>query len=720
MGISDSAYIRRFFSFYSQEEKDKVRGHAFYPSDYLSALLPAGVAHVHILRSPHARATFSKIDASEAEKLPGLLRVITAQDIPENSSIGAKKQSQQILPENEVRFRGQPVALIVAEDLLTAKAAAELVKVDWTPAEEFSSQVVETVVYEKGTRPDAKLEYVGTEFHFPSIRTRYLEPESGWVSFENGRLSFQIGALLSESQRLWLARTLKTDLSNITAREAYLGGQFGGRQQREMIAYLGISSWLTKRSCCLYLEYENQDMGSYGYSGRLEVGYDAQNSRMKHIRGTIKIDSGSFEGNSVASLKRALEHVSGTYDFQRIELKGEVHQTPSHPRRALKGEGLSAVTWVTEQLIDQVAKELKLDPLDFRLAHGQHKQEASIKVLQETEKLEKPFKLLSQERTRAAWEAKPISGRGFAFQNFRGEGKQDFGELEISVELQVAGTFVIRVSNHTLDLHLKSALAEVAASVLHTHPKAFTVEGEMRLEFDKPRKRETYPAFYYLAQCTWLAARDLKEQIKEVAQKRFKSKNIILKDGAVVQQETGRKMGYRELAFTHGNIELKRSHILTAAEKPHGCSAGAVSKVSFDPLTGELSVNSVRVILDAGPVVRKTGLEIEVESAVAWAMALLFSSKIDRDQPIPTPVDGPDDVQLITIDYPMQSYADKAPEYFGSRGTTDVLMSVVLASLVVAIQDARNIGLKAIPMVPELIYPEERKSRGNMIPFRRP
>src|SRR5438045_956771 len=90
MGLSDTTYIRRFFSQYSTEEKEKVRGHAFYLTDYLSALLPEGVAHVVVVRSPHPGATFSKIDASETLKVPGVVRVITARDIPNNTSFGSR------------------------------------------------------------------------------------------------------------------------------------------------------------------------------------------------------------------------------------------------------------------------------------------------------------------------------------------------------------------------------------------------------------------------------------------------------------------------------------------------------------------------------------------------------------------------------------------------------------------------------------------------------
>ncbi|PIR22647.1 MAG: hypothetical protein COV44_06965 [Deltaproteobacteria bacterium CG11_big_fil_rev_8_21_14_0_20_45_16] len=723
MSLNDSAYIRRFFSVYSQEEKDKVRGHAFYPSDYLSALLPEDILHVQVVRSPHNGAEFSKIDRSRAEKHPGVVRVVTAKDIPNNIQIGGMgRDGQLILPEKHVRFKGEPVALIIAETLAAAKDAEKLLQIDWKKDSEQPPQVVEEVHVELGrVVPTASEERVSTEFKFPSLHARYLEPESGWVVYSGKTLNFHIGSLLSEAQRLWLASVLGLPVEAISAQEAYLGGQFGGRQQREMIAFLAISSWLCERSCCLSLEYQNQDIGSFGYSGRLEIAFEPRSGRLLELLGELSIDSGSYEGNAASYLKRALEHAACIYDFAHVQLHGKVLRTPSYPRRALKGEGLTAITWVTEQLIDQVAKKMEEPTLEFRIKSCRSNADASQRVLTEMDRVEKPFRLISADRTRPLWDVKEITGRGFAFQVFQSSKSQSIDSLEVSIELLVSGSFIIRTSNHTLDLHMKGALADVAASVLRTHPKAFTVVGEMRDKFDKARRRETYPEFYYLAQATWHAASGLRERIRSVAESLLRSKEVDLREGAVVDLATNRKMGFRELAFTSGAPQdLRASYLLADFDRPHACSAGAVSRVSFHPLTGELNVDSVKVVVDAGPVVRRTGLETEAENAVSWALAALFSSSLERDQPIPTSLDGPDEVTMIPLEYPLQTYSDKPPDYFGSRGVSDVLMSVVLASLVTAIQDAKDQTLKEIPMLSEFIYPKTLPQRVNMIPFRRP
>lgn len=720
MTLSDSAYIRRFFSLYSQEEKDKVRGHAFYPTDYLSTLMPTDVLYVGVVRSPYAGATFSKVDDSEAVRIPGVVKIVAARDIPKNLPFGKRGSSGQlILAENRVRFVGEPVALVVAETRDALREGQKVIKIDWKPEPLREIEVSETLHHRVGKSTTAALEEVRTKFVFPSLQARYLEAESGWVENKNGKLTFHIGAFLSESQRVWVAQVLGIPYTDILAKETWLGGQFGGRQQRELIVFLALSSFLTKKSCRLYFPQKEQDTGSYGYRGEIAIRYDPKSRRLKELKGEIEIDAGSYEGSAAAVLQKTLEHAASIYDFQHIDLEGRVVLTPSHPRRALKGEGLTAITWVTEQLIERISKKLEVTPLELRTDNLREQSERARDVLAEAEKLEKPFRLVPIDRNRPVWDERSIVGRGFAFQVFQPGTVKEFDASEVSIELIPSGSFVIRTSNQTLDLHVKNSIAEVAAAVLNTHPKAFTVEGKMRLEFEKPSRRQTYPEFYYLAQATWNAASELRSKIVQAGEKIFSSKSVTLKEGAVVEQNSNRKMGYRELAFTVAHVDLRASFLLKDVDRPHGCSAGAVSRVAFHPLTGEMRVESVKVVLDAGPVFYEKGLELELDTAVSWAMATLFSSEVTFEQPIPTPLDGPEEMTLIPVSYSLKDYPLVPPEYFGARGVTDILMSVVLASLVNAIQDAKAMPLEEIPMSLEFMYPKKKPGPGNMLQFRR-
>jgi len=723
MTISDSAYVRRFFSLYSQEEKDKVRGHAFYPTDYLSALLPTEVAYVGVVRSPYAGAKFTKIDDSKIKDIPQMLRVITARDIPRNASFGSRAAlGQLILAENQVRYRGEPVALVVAASPEALQKGLKAVEIDWEPdaVSKNKREQTQTFHHKSGKAGSEKFASISLKFQFPSLQTRYLESESGWVEYHDEKLTFHIGSLLSESQRIWLAQVLDIENSKIFAKESPLGGQFGGRQQRELIVFLALAAYLTKLSVCLHFSPTEQDIGSYGYQGELSVSYDARTKKLLELKGKISIDAGSYAGNAGLVLQKTMEHASSLYDFKHIDLEGEVVLTSTHPRRSLKGEGLTAITWVTEQLVESAAKALEISPLEFRSANLRSSgAEHSDLVLQEVEKLEKPFRLLPIDRNKPIWDEKEIVGKGFGFQVFQPLTLKEFDQSEVSIELLHSGTFLIRTSNLTLDLHAKSALCEVAANVLHTHPKAFTVEGKMKEEVGKAARRETYPEFYYLAQATWNAANLLKKKLLAAGEKALNASEVILKEGAVVDQGMNRKMGYRELAFTHADHDVQVSFTLTDVGQPHGCSAGAVSRVSFHPLTGEMRVESVKVVLDAGPVFYQKGLEIQVETAVSWAMAALFSSEVSSEQPIPTPLDGPEEVTLFTLPYPIKDYSEEQPDFFGSRGITDVLMSVVLASLVNAIRDARGLELEEIPMPLEFMYPKKKHQTVHMLNFKR-
>ena len=163
--MNDTTYIRRFFSLYSQEEKDKVRGLALNPTDYLRALLPADVAFVDVVRSPHAGATFDKVDASEALQIPGVLKVITAKDIPQNLSFAKRsKQGQLILADGKVRYRGEPCALVVAESREALSAAMKKIQVNWKPEAERGAEVIAKAAHQIGKPPSGQLAEVKLPF----------------------------------------------------------------------------------------------------------------------------------------------------------------------------------------------------------------------------------------------------------------------------------------------------------------------------------------------------------------------------------------------------------------------------------------------------------------------------------------------------------------------------------------------------------------------------
>ncbi len=724
MTIGDTTYVRRFFSLYSNEEKDKVRGHAFYPTDYLSALVPNETAYVGVLRSPHTTATFKKIDTSALKSNEDIIEIITAKNIPNNRPFGSgKSRSQLILADGEVRYLGEPIALIVAKTPEALASAQDQIQIDWTVKKPMAPESVFTAKAHHGKLPaknsKRKLTTLELNFSYPSLQARYLESESGWLRYYDGNFEFHIGALLSESQRTWVSEVLDIPLSAISAKESYLGGQFGGRQQRELIVFLALAASVTKRSVALRFHRREQDTGSYGFSGHMALVLDEDKRTAIALKGSIQMEAGAYEGNARITLEKALEHASSIYDFEALDIEGEVVLTPTFPRRALKGEGLTAITWVVEQLMERAAQHFEMGALEFRGLHVGEDHELSAKVLQEVEKIEKPFKLVPLDRNRPVWAEREIKGRGFGFQVFRPTFMKEFDFSDVTIQLLHSGAFMIRTSNLTLDLHMKAALSEVAATVLKTHPKAFTVEGQMRDLFEKAARRETYPEFYYLAQATWYAADALKKKILVAAAKTMGSKDLELQDGAVLENAGKRKMGYRELAFTHGQADLTASFQLKEIEKPHGCSAGATATVTFHPLTGELRVDSVRMVIDAGPVLYRDGLETQLDASISWAIAALFSSESLEEQPIPTTMDEPQDLSLVTIGYPLKDYADKPPTYFGARGVTSVMMSTVLAALVNAIQNAKEMPLTCIPMSGEFMYPKKRNTVVHTLPFRR-
>src|SRR5262245_23432676 len=105
----------------------KVAGRLRYAGD----MVMPGMLHMQVLRSPHPHARIRSIDASEAEALPGVACIITADDVPGEDGFGVFVHDQPVMARGVVRYVGEAVAAVAAEDVLTAKEALRRIKVDY-------------------------------------------------------------------------------------------------------------------------------------------------------------------------------------------------------------------------------------------------------------------------------------------------------------------------------------------------------------------------------------------------------------------------------------------------------------------------------------------------------------------------------------------------------------------------------------------------------------
>ncbi len=377
-----------------------VAGRGQYAGDiYLDGML-----HVAFLRSPHAHARIRKIDTSEARAIPGVVHVLTAEEVNrdlgpllytiEPEGMGAKRAQLFALPPKKVRFVGEPVAVVAAHDKYTARKAADLIEVDYEslPAvvdceaalepgaeliePEWSDNLLGSRDFRSGDPDRAFAEADGVVKG--TVRThRYLgtpiEPRAYVVNYDSfeGRLTFWASTQHPHQLRACLADTLGLPEASVRVIQADVGGAFGLKTpfypDEALIAYLAYKlgrpiKWIEERA-------ENFLAGGHAREERLhyEAAYRKDGS-VTGLRVRIIADVGAqstLQGCWMAYVTASC--IPTVYKIPNCEIRLQVAVTNKCPWTAYRGFGKEAATFLMERLMDEVAAATGIDRAAVRL-----------------------------------------------------------------------------------------------------------------------------------------------------------------------------------------------------------------------------------------------------------------------------------------------------------------------------------------------------------------
>ncbi len=236
---------------------------------YLDDLRFDGMAHAVLLRSPHAHATIDAIDTAAARVMPGVLAVLTADDVradglqPLRPTAEANLQTgekfafapQPLLAEGKVRHVGEPVALIVAETRAQALDAAERIAIDWTPlpintaiADEVPDNVCMDWHWGDAAAVDAAFasaaHVVSLRLHNHRIVTNPMEPR-GAIGLYDGRYTLHVSSQNLHGNRDTTARALGVPAADVRFIAPDVGGGFGAKNFN--YAEFALILWAAKR-----------------------------------------------------------------------------------------------------------------------------------------------------------------------------------------------------------------------------------------------------------------------------------------------------------------------------------------------------------------------------------------------------------------------------------------------------------------------------------------
>ncbi len=385
--------------------RQDILGHVTGRSPYFDDHLFEGLLHIRCARSPHHHARIRRIDTSEAERMPGVVRVLTGRDVPRNlntllSLLDFGIDDEPLLADRKVGYKGEPVAAVIATSEAAARDAVKKVRVDW----EVLPHVLDV---EEAIKPGAPVVldiYPGNKFiyhgKYDHQKLRYGDVEAAFRSADHvveGRYQMSpieqapietCGAIAApevndryvcytSTQALFFslgtaAKVLTTPSSRLHFVGGTVGGGFGGKVDsiHEPIAVLG--AMLTGRPCKFAWDREEEmQVGAPRGAERWYIKDGVmRDGRIVARHFTGYFDSGAYTRLSSYAIIKGVGHLPGPYTIPNVYADVYCVFTNRTPATAMRGFGITGVDFAIEAHMDKVAETVGMNPIELRILNA--------------------------------------------------------------------------------------------------------------------------------------------------------------------------------------------------------------------------------------------------------------------------------------------------------------------------------------------------------------
>jgi xanthine dehydrogenase D subunit len=728
----------------------KVAGEFAYSSDLWLDDTLFGVT----LRSPHPRARIVSVDISAALAVPGVHAVLTHEDVPGRKHYGLDHLDQPVLAIDEVRYQGEPVAILAAIDPHTARRAVERIAVTYEvleplvdarravldPDQEPIHPDGNVVRHQPVLRGDpssvtADVVVVG-EYEVGMQDQAFLGPESGLaVPAADGGVDLYVATQWLHVDREQIAPCLNLPEEKVRLTLAGVGGAFGAREDLSMQVHACMLALHTGRPVRMVYGREESFFGHvHRHPAWMRYEHGAmRDGRLLYVKATIVLDGGAYASTTKAVVGNAASLGVGPYEVPHVAIEAYGARTNNPPCGAMRGFGAVQACFGYESQMDAVAAELGLDPVEFRVrnAVSQGSHLATGQVIDTPAPLAEMLHRLAAMplpappstvdlgdlpggyggTTRGEGVRRGV-GYGVGIKNICfSEGFDDFATATVRVEV-VAGEAVATV--HTAAAEVGQGLVTLQAQVVRTElgvqqvtvrpadtsvgsagsssasRQSYMTGGAVKAACEAVRAR--------IASLVGRPAADVKlvaGKVESIATGVLTDLVDVLAGGAV--EET--------VVFRHRpTVPLDP---VTGQGDSHTQLALCVHRATVDVDTelGLVKVVELAAVQDVGRIMHRVSLEGQIHGGTAQGLGLaLMEELVVRDGQvgnpsftdylIPTILDMPP-MRLEILEYP----DPHAP--YGLRGAGEPPTLSSTPAIVAAVRDATGLPLRRVPVRPE-------------------
>ncbi|NHN49088.1 molybdopterin-dependent oxidoreductase [Halostella sp. JP-L12] len=752
------------------DDRKLVTGEAKYTADYEERF--PDLAHAQVVRSEVSHGRVTAIDTDAAEAMDGVHAVLTpwSDEVPDAKYTSAGQSYPEPSPwdmnvlNEHVRYVGDPVAAVAAEDRETAAAAANAVEVEYEeydhvvdPEEAFDEdapqlfdqdEVENEIVghdYDRNRMSniegeigdvDAALDRDDVHVHeteWETIRQSHAQIEkhtSLAYTDEDDRTVLITSTQVPNHTRRQLAHLFDIPIRDVRVKKPRVGGGFGGKQAM-VVEPIPLALSLAADRPVIYEASRDEEFG-------------AMRSRhpMKVRARTAVTDDGEIEAIDLYALSN-----TGAYGSHGMTVAGNVGSKPmplyskvpnarfeadivhtNTPQTgAMRGYGAPQGTLALEGHLDEVARDLDLDPIEFRRDHymevgdldeiagmmGGEGAERRIRSCGLDECIERGKAAIGWDDIDQPEEDHLHRGVGMALSaQGTGVAGDELGAAQIMMNED--GSFHLQVGGVDIGTGADTAFIQIAAEVLGCDEDDIIVKSS-----DTDNTPFDYGAYassttYISGMAVKKAAEDAKERILDWASRMLDEPagNLETEDGEVYSEETGDSVTIEDVGYESVYGHDDREHILGkgthSTEESPPPFAAQFADVTVDERTGEFEVHKLAVAVDCGVAINPGMAEGQIEGANHMSYEMAVSEGVTVDDEGRAEVSDFDEYGLPSASEtpPIESILVETHEPtgpFGAKSVAEVPTNTVPPALSNAVREAVGVRINEMPITAEKI-----------------
>lgn len=662
---------------------EKVTGKAKFGAD----LFFPNMLYGKVLRSKYPHARIVKINIKKALACPGVKAIIRAEDMP-NNEFGIIVQNQQVLAQKQVLYIGDGIAVAAAETQEAATKALELIEVEYEElpgifnpeeAEKKDAPLIHSelknnqVVHHRLRKGDTEKGFIQAEvilereYTTQFVEHSYIETESlVAVPYENNSLVTIYGSIQNPfSCRNAVASVLKVPLNRVRIIQNHMGGSFGGKDEVmfSMAARAAVLALKTNRPVKMVNTRDESILESYKrhpYKMKYKVGATKE-GKLLAMEIKCVADSGAYACQTPFVTWRSVVQATGPYEIPHIKTDTYGYYTNNVYTGAMRGYGSPQIIFAQESLMDELAKELKITPVELRLKNIYH----NNSITASGQKLDNHQVSLEEVISKAAaasnykekyrkyskpqpWDKKRGIGMAISFRgcSLGAEATDAAGAI---VAIQRDGSILISCGLAENGEGLKTVFTQIAAEELGVDIKRINY-----MEVDtsvSPESGATVASRSTIlgGNAVKNAAQQLKETLAKIVAAEFKIRtdNLDFNNGNIYEKDKNRKIISFDEAVNLANQKriflsafgwYKAPDISwdeeTGQGRPYftyvyGCQ---IAEVEVDTATGQIEVLKITAAHDVGRAINPACLKGQIYGGVMMGLGYGIMEELETEK----------------------------------------------------------------------------------------